>query len=167
MELTCIPHIHSSTVHFTSSWGKTSQMGQVSESLNSTWQLCAVGHGSHSPRAAPEHVRQAGAKLNVEITQRISRLAVKEGCQVARWFSGNFRLCSYSGSYYLSDAQHSPHERLMLCLSFQVIPERTTQNSEPHIMATHSISIYNANTFSVQNQKCYTCYSSGLAIRKM
>ena len=95
MELTCIPHIHSSTAHFTSSWGKTSQTGQVSESLNSTQQLCAVGHGSHSPRAAPEHVRQAGAKLDVEITQRISRLAVKEGRQVARWFLGNFRLCMW------------------------------------------------------------------------
>ena len=95
MELTYIPHIHSSTAHFTSSWGKTSQTGQVSESLNSTQQLCAVGHGSHSPRAAPEHVRQAGAKLDVEITQRISRLAVKEGRQVARWFLGNFRLCMW------------------------------------------------------------------------
>ena len=69
MELTYIPHIHSSTAHFTSSWGKTSQTGQVSESLDSTWHLCAVSHGSHSPRAAPEHVRQAGATLDVEITQ--------------------------------------------------------------------------------------------------
>lgn len=90
MELTCIPHIHSSTAHFTCSWGKTSQTGQVSESLDSTWQLCAVGHGSHSPRAAPEHVRQAGATLDVEITQKISRLTVKEGCQVAHWVLGNF-----------------------------------------------------------------------------
>ena len=64
-----IPHIHSSTAHFTSLWGKTSQTGQVSESLDSTWKLCAVGHGSHSPPAAPEHVRQAGATLDVEITQ--------------------------------------------------------------------------------------------------
>ena len=32
-------------------------------------ELCAVGHGSHSPPAAPEHVRQAGANLDVEITQ--------------------------------------------------------------------------------------------------
>ena len=93
MELTCIPG-HSSHsflyAHFTSSWGKTSQTGQVSESLESTWQLCAVGHGSHSPRAAPEHVRQAAAKPDVEITQRISRLVVKEGRRVARWFLGNF-----------------------------------------------------------------------------
>ena len=95
MERTCIPHIHSSTAHFTSSWGNTSQTGQVSESLNSTLQICAVGHGSHSPRAAPEHMRQAGTKLDVEITQRISRLAVKEGRQVARWFLGNFRLCMW------------------------------------------------------------------------
>ena len=95
MELTYIPHIHSSTAHFTSSGGKTSQTGHVRESLNSIWQLCAVGHGSHSPRAAPEHVRQAGARLDVEITQRISRLAVKEGRQVARWFLGNFRLCMW------------------------------------------------------------------------
>ena len=78
-----------------SSWGKTSQTGQVCESLNSTWKLCAVGHGSHSPRAAPEHVRQAGAKPDVEITQRISRLVVKEGRRVARWFLGNFRLCRW------------------------------------------------------------------------
>ena len=90
-----IPHIHSSTAHFTSLWGKTSQTGQVSESLDSTWKLCAVGHGSHSPRAAPEHVRQAGAKPDVEITQRISRLMVKEGRRVARWFLGNFRLCRW------------------------------------------------------------------------
>ena len=48
---------------------RTIPTGQVSESLDSTWQLCAVGHGSHSPRAAPEHVRQAGANLDVEITQ--------------------------------------------------------------------------------------------------
>jgi hypothetical protein len=90
MELTCIPHIHSSTAHFTSLWGKTSQTGQVSESLDSTWKLCAVGHGSHSPRAAPEHVRQAGATLDVETTQKISRLTVKEGCQGAHWVLGNF-----------------------------------------------------------------------------
>ena len=90
-----IPHIHSSTAHFTCSWGKTSQTGQVCESLNSTWKLCAVGHGSHSPRAAPEHVRQAAAKPDVEITQRISRLVVKEGRRVARWFLGNFRLCRW------------------------------------------------------------------------
>ena len=93
MELTCIPgipHIHSSTAHFASLWGKTSQTGQVSESLDSTWHLCAVSHGSHSPRAAPEHVRQAGATLDVEITQKISKLTVKEGCQVARWVLGNF-----------------------------------------------------------------------------
>ena len=77
-------------LHPTSSWGKTSQTGQVSESLDSTWQLCAVGHGSHSPRAAPEHVRQAGATLDVEITQKISRLTVKEGCQGAHWVLGNF-----------------------------------------------------------------------------
>ena len=89
-----IPHIHSSTAHFTFSRGKTSQMGQVSESLDSTWQLYAVGHGSHSPRAAPEHMRQAGAKLDVEITQ-ISRLTVKEGRQVAHWFLGHFRLCMW------------------------------------------------------------------------
>ena len=88
-----IPHIHSSTAQFTSSWDKTSQTGQVSKSLDSTWQLCAVGHSSHSPHAALEHMRQAGAKLDVEITQKISRLTVKEGRQVARWFLGNFRLC--------------------------------------------------------------------------
>lgn len=70
-------------------------MGQVSESLDSTWQLCAVGQGSHSPRAAPEHTRQAGAKLDVEITQKVSSLAVKKGRQVARSFLGNFRLCMW------------------------------------------------------------------------
>ena len=47
-----IPHIHSSTPHFSSSRGKTSQMGHVSESLDSAWQLCAVSHGSHPPCAA-------------------------------------------------------------------------------------------------------------------
>ena len=47
-----IPHIHSSTPLFTSSRGKTSQTGLVSESLHSAWQLYAVGHGSHPPRAA-------------------------------------------------------------------------------------------------------------------
>ena len=57
-----IPHIRSSTPHFTSSRGKTSQTGQVSESLSSTWQLCAVSQGGHSPHAAPEYMRQASAK---------------------------------------------------------------------------------------------------------
>lgn len=89
-----IPHIHSSTPHFTSSRGKTSQTGQVSESLDSTWQLCAVGHGSHSPCAATDGVTQAGAELGVEITQ-ISRLAVKKACKAARSFLGNFRLCMW------------------------------------------------------------------------
>ena len=93
MELTYIPHIHSSTAHFTCSWGKTSQTGQVCELLNSTWKLCAVGHGSHSPRAAPEYVRQAGAKLDVEITQKILSLTVKKERKVACSFLGNFRLC--------------------------------------------------------------------------
>ena len=46
-------------------------------------------------RGGPEHVRQAGAKPDVEITQRISRLMVKEGRRVARWFLGNFRLCRW------------------------------------------------------------------------
>ena len=91
MELTCIlhihfPHIHSSTAHFTSSRGKTIHTGQISKSLDSIWQLCAVSHSSHSPHAAPEHVKQAGAKLDGEITQKISRLTVKEGRQVVHWF---------------------------------------------------------------------------------
>ena len=90
-----IPHIHSSTTHFTSSWSKSSQTGQVFESLDSTWQLRAVGHGNHLPRAAPEHVRQAGAKLDVEITQKISRLVLKKGRQVTCWFLGKFRLCMW------------------------------------------------------------------------
>ena len=90
-----IPHINSSTPHFTSSQGKTRQMGQVSESLDLTWQLCAVGQGSHLPHAAPEYMRQAGAKLDMEITQKSSRLVVKEGCQAVHWFLGNFRLCMW------------------------------------------------------------------------
>ena len=36
-----------------------------------------------------------------------------------------------------------------------------------HTQQLHSNSTYNANIFNVQNQKCYTCYSSGLAIKKM
>jgi len=42
----------------------------------------------------PEDVTQAGAKLDVEITQ-ISRLAVKKACKAARSFLGNFRLCMW------------------------------------------------------------------------
>ena len=86
-----IPHIHSSTAHFTSSRGKTSQTGQISEPLDSTWQLCVVSQGGHSPRAAPEPVRQAGAKLDAEITQKILSLTVKKERKVARSFLGNFR----------------------------------------------------------------------------
>ena len=41
-----------------------------------------------------EDVTQAGAKLDVEITQ-ISRLAVKKACKAARSFLGNFRLCMW------------------------------------------------------------------------
>ena len=140
------PHIHSSTPHFTSSRGKTSQMCQVSELLDSAWQLCAVGHSSHSPHAAPEHVRQAGAKLNVEITEKISRLVVKEGRQVACWFLGDFRLCMWLvlSFWHTSQSTWKAHTLSQLsgeprkdCLEFWTTHNGHTLN--PSIMQTHSV----------------------------
>ena len=89
-----IPHIHSSTPHFTSSRGKTSQTAKFPS--HSTQPGSSVLSATAVTRLVQhtEDVTQAGAKLDVEITQ-ISRLAVKKACKAACSFLGNFRLCMW------------------------------------------------------------------------
>ena len=61
--------------------------------------------------------RETGrCRAHVEITQKLSGLAVKPEHRAARSFLGNFR--SYGGPCYLSDGQRCPRERLMVGSAF-------------------------------------------------